>query len=76
MNKYGEIFIDKLTPPDLEELQLYLGKQYDKEHGWNSEFKQKFESKLREYFHEEVLMREIASVETLLGLMKPEDLRR
>jgi predicted house-cleaning noncanonical NTP pyrophosphatase (MazG superfamily) len=76
MNKYGEMFIDKLTPQDLEELQLYLGKQYDKERGWNNEYKQKFESKLRQYFHEEVLRREIASIETLLGLMQRQDLRR
>jgi hypothetical protein len=76
MNKYGEMFIDKLIPQDLEELQLYLGKQYDKERGWNNEYKQKFEFKLRQYFHEEVLRREIASIETLLGLMQRQDLRR
>ncbi len=76
MDKYREMFIDKLTPQDLEELQIYLGKQFDKEHGWNSEYKQKFESKLRQYFHEEVLQREIASIETLLSLMQRHDLRR
>ncbi|MDD1701283.1 MAG: hypothetical protein LUQ04_10910 [Methanoregula sp.] len=76
MNKYREMFIDKLTPQDLEELQIYLGKQYDKELGWNSEYRQKFESKLKQYFHEEVLRREIASIETLLGLIQRQDLRR
>jgi hypothetical protein len=70
------MFIDKLTPQDLEELQLYLKKQYDKERGWNNEYKQKFEFKLRQYFHEEILKREIASIETLLGLMQCQDLRR
>ena len=74
MHKYAEMFIDKLTPHDLEELQLYLAKQYDKERGWNNEYKVKFEAKLRQYFHEEVLRREIASIETLLGLMGQQDL--
>lgn len=76
MTKYREMFIDKLTPQDLDELQLYLRKQFDRERGWNIEYKLKFESKLRQYFHEEVLMREIASIETLLGLMGHQDLGR
>ena len=75
MNKYREMFIDKLTLQDFEELQLSLKKQYDKEHGWNSEYKLKFEFKLRQYFHEEILKREIASIETLLGLLQPQDLK-
>jgi hypothetical protein len=32
--------------------------------GWNPEYRQKSEEKLRQYFHEEVLKREIASIET------------
>ena len=75
MNKYREMFIDKLTPQDLEELQFYLRQQYDEKRGWNSEYKLKFEFKLRQYFHEEILRREIASIETLLGLMQPQDLK-
>jgi len=75
INKYREMFIDKLTLQDLEELQFYQKKQYDKEHGWNSEYRKKFEFKLRQYFHEEVLLREIASIETLLGLLQPQDLK-
>ena len=75
MNKYREMFIDKLTRQDLEELQFYLRQQYDKERGWNSEYKLKFEFKLRQYFHEEILKREIASIETLLGLLQPQDLK-
>lgn len=74
MNKYREMFIDKLTPHDLEELQFYLARQYDKERGWNREYRLKFEFKLRQYFHEEILKREIASIETLLGLLQPQDL--
>ena len=76
MDKYRETFVEKLTLQDLEEIQLYRRKQYDKERGWNSEYKQKFELKLRKYFHEEVLRREIASIETLLGLIQRQDLRR
>ena len=69
------MFIDKLTLQDLEELQFYQKKQYDKEHGWNNAYRKKFEFKLRQYFHEEVLLREIASIETLLGLLQPQDLK-
>ena len=76
INKYKEMFIEKLTRRDLDELQFSLKKQYDKEHGWNHEYRMKFEVKLRQYFHEEVLRREIASIETLLSLMQPKDLRR
>jgi len=75
MDKYRETFVDKLTRQDLEELQLYRRKQYDKERGWNDEYRQKFELKLRTYFHEDVLRREIASIETLLMLMQPGDLK-
>jgi hypothetical protein len=35
----------------------------------------KFESRLRQYFHEEVMRREIVSIETLLSLLKPEDVK-
>ncbi len=75
MNKYRETFIDKLTLRDLEELQFYLMKQYDKTSGWNSEYRLKFEFKLKQYFHEEILRCEIASIETLLGLLQPQDLK-
>lgn len=76
MNRYKDMFIAKLTPQDLDELQLYRKKQYDKEGGWNNEYRLKFESKLRQYFHEEILKREIASIETLLGLIHHRDLKR
>jgi hypothetical protein len=76
MNKYKETFIEKLTLQDLDELQFYLKKQYDKDHGWNREYRLKFELKLRQYFHEEILRREIAGIETLLSLILPQDLER
>ena len=74
MNKYREIFIDKLSQQDLDELRFYILNQYDQNLGWNREYKLKFESKLRHYFHEEILRREIVSIEALIRLMNPDDL--
>jgi hypothetical protein len=75
MNKYREMFIEKLTAKDLDELRFLLKKQFNKESGWDNEYKLKFELKLRHYFHEEVMKREIASIEALLGLIEQQDLR-
>lgn len=75
MNKYKEIFIDKLSQQDLKELQFYLKNQFDEKRQLNTEYKLKFESRLRQYFHEEVMRREIVSIETLLSLLKPEDVK-
>ncbi len=74
MNKYRAIFLDKLTRQDLRELQYYLKNQFDEKRRLNAEYKLKFEARLRQYFHEEILRREIVSIETLLSLLKPEDL--
>jgi hypothetical protein len=74
MNKYRTMFIDKLTVQDLRELQFYLKNQFDEKRQLNAEYKLKFESRLRKYFHEEIMKREIVSIETLLSLLKPEDL--
>jgi hypothetical protein len=74
INKYRDLFVDKLTREDLDKLQFYLRREYDPERGWNREYRRKFEQKLREYMHEEILTREIAGIETLVPLMKPEDL--
>jgi len=75
MHKYKEMFVDKLTQQDLRELQFYLKNQFNENRQLNTEFKLKFESHLRQYFHEEVLKREIISIETLLGLLRPEDVK-
>jgi hypothetical protein len=75
LNKYRTVFIDKLTPEDLDELQYYHKRQYDPKHGWNTEYLHKFVQKLREYMHDEILKKEIAGIESLVTLMKPEDLR-
>jgi hypothetical protein len=76
MNKYRDMFVDKLTEQDLRELQFYLKKQFDEKRRLNVENKLKFESRLRQYFHEEIMRREIVSIETLLSLLKPEDLKK
>jgi len=75
-DKYRAILIDKLTRQDLEEFQYYIRNQYDPEHGWNHEFRMKFEAKLRQYFHEEIIRREIPGIESVLVLLRPEDLKK
>ena len=75
INKYKEMFVDKLTQKDLRELQFYLKNQFDENRQLNTEYKLKFESRLRQYFHEEVLRREIISIETLVDLLRPEDVK-
>ncbi len=75
MNRYKTAFIDRLTYRDLQELRFYLQNQFDKNCQWNVGYRKKFESKLRQYFHEEVIRREIASLEVLVGLLAPDDLK-
>jgi len=75
MNKYKEMFVDKLTKQDLKELQFYLKNQFDENRQLNAKYKLKFESLLRQYFHEEVMRREIISIETLLGLLTTDDVK-
>ena len=74
-DKFRKILINKLTEKDLEELRFYLEKERTGGHV-NAEYRQKFEWKLRQYFHEEVLRREIASIEALLETLRPEDLKK
>jgi hypothetical protein len=76
MNKYRDMFVDKLTQQDLRELQFFLKNQFDEKRQLNAEYKLKFESRLRQYFHEEVMRREIISIETLLGLLTPGDVKK
>lgn len=75
MTKYRDMFVDKLTQQDLRDLQLYLRSQFDEKRRINAKNKLKFESLLRRYFHEEIMRREIVSIETLLSLLKPEDIK-
>jgi hypothetical protein len=76
MKKYRKIFIDKLSPADLEELQYCLKKQFDRNRVINPTYRSQFEMKLKKYFHEEIITREIASIEALIELLKPEDLEQ
>jgi hypothetical protein len=76
MNKYRTLLTDKLIPEDLEEFQYCLRHQYDPERGWDREYLTRFVLKIREYMQEDVLKREIAGIESLLTLMKPEDLKK
>ena len=76
MNKYRTLFTDKLTRDELEELQHCLRHRYDPRRGWNREYLRRFVLKMKEYMQEETLKREIAGIEALLTLMKPEDLKR
>jgi DNA-binding MurR/RpiR family transcriptional regulator len=75
MDRYQETFIRKLTRQDLAEFQTYLKDEFDPTKGWDLKSRLKFESKLRNYFHEEIIRREIASIEAVLELLKPEDLK-
>jgi hypothetical protein len=75
VTKYRKIFIDKLSRKDLEELQYYLQRQFTENRTINMDYKAKFESKLRAFFPEEILRKEIVSIEVLLNRLGPEDLK-
>ncbi|MGB9177124.1 MAG: hypothetical protein WCB46_10360 [Methanoregula sp.] len=75
MNKYRTFFLDKLTLKDLEELQFYQRRLSDTRYGRDHEYLRKFVLKLLGYMPEEILKREIIGIETLVTLMKPEDLQ-
>jgi hypothetical protein len=75
MRRYRTNFIDKLTPEDLAELKMYLKKEFDNEGKINPEFRDRFEEKLRNYFHESVLEREIVTIEALVRELSPDDLK-
>jgi tRNA C32,U32 (ribose-2'-O)-methylase TrmJ len=76
IQRYKTTFIDKLTRKDLKELQGYLEKELDSGGKINEEFRHKFEEKLRQYFHESVLEREIVTIEALVKRLSPKDLKR
>jgi hypothetical protein len=75
VNRYRETLINKLTRQDLFELQSSLREQYDPVRGWDQKNRLKFETKLRQYFHEEIIRREISGIEAVLALLTPEDLQ-
>ena len=75
VERYRESLIGRLTPQDLSEFQSYIRGQYNPVKGWDARCRRKFETKLRQYFTEEIIRREIAGIETVLQLLTPEDLR-
>lgn len=75
IHKYRTILIDKLTPGEFEQLRQYHYHQYDPRRDPDSGNSKKFLAKLREYVSEDILRQEIAGIEVLMTLMKPEDLR-
>jgi len=74
MNKYRAILIDRLTADDLEELRICQRRGSGTNNGRDREFLHRFVMKLREYLPEEILRYEIAGIESLVILMKAEDL--
>ena len=63
VKKYKGDIYRQTWAADLDELKFFLKNQHDPDLGWNMDYQLKFESKLREYFHEDVLRREIARIE-------------
>jgi len=76
VERYRTILVERLTAEDLKELQLYLGNQFDENGNLNREYKEKFEGKLRQFLHEEVLTREIIGIEALIRDLRPSDLKK
>lgn len=76
LNRYRDTFVDKLTIADLGELRFFAQNLVDPDRRINPECRQKLEFRLRQYFHEEVLMREMAGIEALLRMLGPEDLKK
>lgn len=75
IQRYRTEFINKLTPKDLTELKRYVKKEFDIDGKINPGYRRKFEEKLRNYFHESVLEREIVNIEALVRELSPEDLK-
>jgi hypothetical protein len=74
--KYRTIFVDKLSPRDLEELQILLKNKFAADRTINQDYLRKFELRLRDFFHEEILTREMASIELLVERLRPGDLKK
>jgi hypothetical protein len=75
IQRYRTDFIDKLTREDLAELKKYLRKEFDADGNIVPEYRELFEEKLRHYFHESVLEREIVNIEALVRELTPTDLK-
>ena len=73
--KFRTSFVDRLSKKDLGDLQFFLRHSFGKDRTIKTEYFTKFTFMLRQYFHEETLTRDMASIEALVELLKPEDLR-
>ncbi|WML68324.1 MAG: hypothetical protein METHP_01935 [Methanoregula sp. SKADARSKE-2] len=76
LKKYRKIFVDKLTEGDLRELQDLLRHQFTSDREMKMGYKTRLEENLRKYFHEEILRREIVSIEVLVNRLLPGDLSK
>ena len=74
MAKYRSSLVMKLNRGELAKLQRLLQKKFDKDRTINPEYRLLFMFRLRKYFHEETLIREIAGIEALIEVLRPEDL--
>jgi hypothetical protein len=54
---------------------MYLEKEFDSQGNIDPRYRDLFEEKLRNYFHESVLEREIVSLEALVRELSPDDLK-
>jgi hypothetical protein len=55
---------------------VFVKNKFNPDKTVNQVFLLKFEFKLRDFFHEEILTREMASIETLVENLKHEDLKK
>ena len=69
------MFIDKLTETDLAELKSLLQHKFNPDRTMDPGYRIRFEAMLRNFLHEEILTREMASIEELIDRLRPEDLR-
>ena len=74
IDRYRETLIGRLTPRDLAELQSDIRNQDDPVKGGDAGHRVKREEKLRHYLHEEIIRREISSIEAVVQWLTPEDL--
>ena len=76
LDRYRTILVEKLTARDLRDLQSYLGREFDEGGNLVPEYREKFEYRLRQFLHEEILTREMVGIEAPIRGLKPGDLKR
>ena len=76
IGKYRYVVLSRLTARDLRELQALVREETGADRAIDPEVRLRLMFRLRQYFPEDVLRREIAGIEALLLQLGPEDLRR